>query len=91
MELWDDNLKSVLKSIAYTAATFILLNATIFIYKIISKGIGESWSYNYKHGSFYLNDEPAGFVFGSDQATLFMTSVFFFLIIRYFIKGKIKF
>lgn len=91
MDLWDDNLKSVLKGLAYTALSFIGLNFILFLYKILVKGIQQTWSYNYKHGSFYLDGEPAGFVFGSDQATLFLTSVFFFLLIRYFIKGKLKF
>jgi hypothetical protein len=87
----DQDIKSLLKCLGMTALAFILLNLIAPIVRVIFYGLGETWSFNFKHGSFYIDGKPAGFTFESPQAILLMTLVFFFYAYKEFRKGNFTF
>lgn len=87
----DNDIKAGLQCLGMTAIAFILLNLAATLIKVVQSGIGDTWTFNFKHGSFYIDGEPAGFILGSPQATLVMTFVFFFYAYKNYKKGNFKF
>ena len=87
----DKDIKALLRCLGMTALAFISLNLIALIITVIIYGLGETWTFNFKHGSFYIDGEPAGFIYSSPQAILIMTLVFFFYAYKEYRKDNFKF
>lgn len=87
----DKNFKSVLNALGLALLVLLLVNLIAFGIDVARHGIGENWSFRFKHGVFYLDERPSGLVFGSPQATWLMLVVFIASLFRSYKAGRLSF
>lgn len=64
----NKHLKIILLSIGTAILTYLLVNLLFFGFHLIHHGIGQDWSVGFKHGVFYHNGSPTGFILWSSGA-----------------------
>jgi len=70
----------MLKAAGIAIGLFLLVNLIGFLYLLFSKGW--SGSFAFKWGSFYLNGETTGPVWGSSNATFLLFATFCYFLYR---------
>ena len=84
----NKTLKLILNCIGFAVLALVIVNLALFVFEIIKNGIGNSWSFSYKHGVFYSNGNPIGLVLGSFQTNGFLALTFLLRFIWSYRKGK---
>ena len=80
--------KPVIECMGIAALAFLSVNAISFLIKICMEGWSSQDSFRFKHGTFYLNEQSAGLVWGEGNANGFLLLFFVASIIYYYHKGK---
>lgn len=77
----------ILKAAGIAIVLFLLVNFLGFLYLLFSQGWSGS-SFGFKWGSFYLNNETTGPVWGSSTTTFLLFATFCFFLYRFVEKQR---
>lgn len=84
----NKTLNTILKCIGSAILAFLLVNTIYFLVDILQNGIGQSWSFRFKHGAFYNGEKPTGMVLGQAKANLFLALMFGLALFQNYRKGN---
>lgn len=80
----------LLGCIGMALISLLIINFIMFGLEVAETGLGQYWEFRFKHGVFYLNDEPVGLALGSSGAYIFLFVVFIVLLLQSKRKGLLS-
>jgi len=85
--MMSNNLNTILKCICIAVLSVVVVNLISFLLEIATNGLGDNWFYKWKHGMFYVDDKPVGFMWGETKTNVFMVVMFIISMIKNWKKG----
>ena len=79
--------KSLLKGIALAGAAFLLVNLIMFGVQLMTTDLSDPMRVSFNNGTFYLNGETKGLIWGKRSGAQFLIGIFLISLILDYKKG----
>ncbi|MDX1685508.1 MAG: hypothetical protein R3275_09740 [Saprospiraceae bacterium] len=78
----NNTLRVIFRGIGWAIVALLVVNLIGFAVELSLNGIPDDWSFRFKHGTFFINGEATGLIFGERNANILMALVFVFVVYR---------